>query len=96
MSPAPASATAIPVVVGSRPLAPAEVVAVARSGARVEIAPDAMARVAASRALIERLADDPEPHYGISTGFGALATTFIAPERRRRWWLSATVEARKG
>src|SRR4030095_2715850 len=25
---------------------------------------------------------DPEPHYGISTGFGALATTFIAEDRR--------------
>lgn len=72
------------ITVGARPLTPAEVVAVARSGARVEIAPDARARVAAARDLIERLADDPEPHYGISTGFGALATTFIAPERRRQ------------
>ena len=38
--------------------------------------------VAASRAIIEGLAADPEPHYGISTGFGALATTFIADDRR--------------
>ena len=38
--------------------------------------------VAASRAIIEALAADPEPHYGISTGFGALATTFIAEDRR--------------
>ncbi|WP_271984025.1 histidine ammonia-lyase [Pseudoclavibacter terrae] len=70
------------VVLGLRPLEPAEVVAVARHGARVEIAPSALAEVARSRELIERLADDPNPHYGISTGFGALATTFIAPERR--------------
>ena len=41
-----------------------------------------MDRVAASRALVESLASDPEPHYGISTGFGALATTFIAEDRR--------------
>ena len=47
-----------------------------------------MARVAASRALIEGLADDSEPHYGVSTGFGALATTFIAPDRRRQLQLS--------
>lgn len=73
-----------PVLVGASPLSPADVVAVARHGARVRIAPEARERVAASRALIERLADDPEPHYGISTGFGALATTFIAPERRRQ------------
>lgn len=80
-SSAAASAT---VLVGDRPLSPADVVAVARHGSRVRIAPPALARVEASRDLIERLADDPEPHYGISTGFGALATTFIAPERRRQ------------
>ena len=70
------------VTVGAAPLRPEDVVAVARHGARVELDPTAMARVAASRSLVEGLADDPEPHYGISTGFGALATTFIAPERR--------------
>ena len=72
------------VTVGGTPLHPDDVVRVARDGARVEIDPDALRRVAASRALIERLAEDPEPHYGVSTGFGALATTFIAPERRRQ------------
>ncbi|WP_442576445.1 histidine ammonia-lyase [Microbacterium sp. F51-2R] len=72
------------VTVGAAPLRPDDVVAVARHGVRVEIAPEALARVARTRALIEGLADDPEPHYGISTGFGALATTFIAPDRRRQ------------
>ncbi len=76
------------VVVGETPLTPADVVAVARHGARVELGVPAMDRVAASRALIEALADDPRPHYGVSTGFGALATTFIAPERRRQLQLS--------
>ncbi|GAA3212556.1 histidine ammonia-lyase [Microbacterium terregens] len=70
------------VVVGGAPLRPEDVVAVARHGARVELDATALRKVAASRALIEGLADDPEPHYGISTGFGALATTFIASERR--------------
>ena len=70
------------VVVGAAPLRPEDVVAVARHDARVELDAGAMVRVAATRALVEGLADDPEPHYGISTGFGALATTFIAPERR--------------
>ena len=32
--------------------------------------------------MIDGLAADPNPHYGVSTGFGALATTFIAPDRR--------------
>lgn len=72
------------VLVGEQPLTPAEVVAVARHGAAVEIAPGALERVASARTLVERLAGDADPHYGISTGFGALATTFIAPERRRQ------------
>jgi histidine ammonia-lyase len=72
------------VTVGAAPLRPEDVVAVARHGARVGIAADALARVARTRALVEELADHAEPHYGISTGFGALATTFIAPERRRQ------------
>jgi histidine ammonia-lyase len=59
-----------------------DVVAVARYNARVEIAEESRDAIRESRALIESLAVDPQPHYGISTGFGALATTFIAPELR--------------
>ncbi|PVE63159.1 histidine ammonia-lyase [Microbacterium testaceum] len=70
------------VTVGSIPLTPREVVEVARHDARVIVDADALRRVADTRALIEGLADDPQPHYGISTGFGALATTFIAEDRR--------------
>ncbi|MRG59358.1 histidine ammonia-lyase [Agromyces sp. CFH 90414] len=70
------------VVLGSGPLTIDEVVAVARHGASVSLDAAALDRVAASRDVIEALADDPEPHYGISTGFGALATTFIAEDRR--------------
>ena len=32
--------------------------------------------------VVEQLADDVEPHYGISTGFGALATRHIPVEQR--------------
>ncbi|CAN3702539.1 Histidine ammonia-lyase [Microbacterium sp. MM2322] len=70
------------VTVGSTHLAPRDVVAVARHDARVEVAAEALRRVADTRSLIEALADDLQPHYGISTGFGALATTFIAEDRR--------------
>lgn len=70
------------VTVGSGPLTIDEVVAVARHGATVTLDPAALDGVAASRTVIEGLAADPEPHYGISTGFGALATTFIAEDRR--------------
>ncbi|MCM3502454.1 histidine ammonia-lyase [Microbacterium sp. P26] len=70
------------VTVGSHPLTPQHVVAVARHDARVTVDDDALQRVADTRSLVEALADDPQPHYGISTGFGALATTFIAEDRR--------------
>ncbi len=76
--------SSVTITVGADVLTIADVVAVARHGARVEISAEALDRIATTRALVERLADDPEPHYGISTGFGALATTFIAPERRRQ------------
>ncbi len=59
-----------------------DVVAVARSQAPVTISPAAVERMAASRAIVERLADG-EPKYGISTGFGALATVAIPSDRRR-------------
>ncbi|HLP22634.1 MAG TPA: histidine ammonia-lyase [Microbacteriaceae bacterium] len=70
------------VTVGAGPLSIPDVVAVARHDARVTLDPAALEAVAASRALIDGLASDPEPHYGISTGFGALATQFIESERR--------------
>jgi histidine ammonia-lyase len=59
-----------------------DVVAVARYGAKVSIEASARAAVDASRQLIDDLASDTSPHYGISTGFGALATTYIASGKR--------------
>jgi histidine ammonia-lyase len=70
------------VIVGTGPLSFAEVVAVARNGAGVTISAEAQAEIAASRKVIEALADDSAPHYGVSTGFGALATKHIPPESR--------------
>lgn len=80
--------TTTSVIVGAARLSPADVVAVARHHAHVVIADEARERVAAARAVIDGLAADPHPHYGVSTGFGALATTFIAPDRRRQLQLS--------
>ena len=65
------------VIVGARPLSAAEVIAVARAGATVELAPEALVAIRHGREIIDALADDPEPHYGVSTGFGALATRHI-------------------
>ncbi|WP_329004239.1 histidine ammonia-lyase [Kribbella sp. NBC_00709] len=70
------------VIVGVGPLTPAEVVAVARYGAQVRIDDQALEEIAKSRAAIAALAHADTPHYGVSTGFGALATRHIAPELR--------------
>ncbi|MEY4312885.1 MAG: hypothetical protein RLZZ319_394, partial [Actinomycetota bacterium] len=50
--------------------------------ATIELDPVAVATVATTRNAIDDLANDPEPHYGISTGFGALATQFIPLDLR--------------
>jgi histidine ammonia-lyase len=70
------------IAVGIGPLSFEDVVAVARRAARVELTGESLAEIRASRAIIEGLADDAEPHYGVSTGFGALATKHIAPDMR--------------
>src|SRR4051812_41851579 len=70
------------VLVGIGPVTPADVVRVARDGHGVRLADDALAEIARSRDVVDRLAKDDRPHYGISTGFGALATTSIPLERR--------------
>jgi histidine ammonia-lyase len=63
-------------------LAPAEVVAVAREDAEVELTNEGREAMAESAAIVESLASSPEPTYGVSTGFGSLATTPIPAERR--------------
>jgi histidine ammonia-lyase len=70
------------VTVGTGPVTPAEVIAVARGGAAVELSAAAEAAITASRAVIDSLAGDAAPHYGVSTGFGALATRHIPAQLR--------------
>ncbi|NUS54798.1 MAG: aromatic amino acid lyase, partial [Streptomycetaceae bacterium] len=72
------------VTVADAGLTPADVLAVARGGARVELAPRALDAMATSRAVVDDLAASPRPVYGVSTGFGALATRHIGPELRAR------------
>ena len=74
--------TAERVDVGPGPLAPEDVVRVARDGAGVRLTDEALQAIAASRKVVDDLAGDEQPRYGISTGFGALATRHIAPEMR--------------
>ncbi|MGW4053622.1 histidine ammonia-lyase [Streptomyces sp. NPDC004779] len=70
------------VVLGTSGTTPQDVIAVARHGARVELSEEAVQALAASRAVVDALAAKPEPVYGVSTGFGALATRHIDHELR--------------
>ena len=70
------------VIAGPGPASFADVVAVARGGARVALSAEAELEIAAGRKVIDALASDSAPHYGVSTGFGALATRHIPAERR--------------
>ncbi|MFI0903979.1 histidine ammonia-lyase [Streptomyces sioyaensis] len=70
------------VVLGTSGTSAQDVIAVARGAARIELSEEALAAVAASRAFIDELAAKPDPVYGVSTGFGALAVRHISPELR--------------
>ncbi|MEV7471301.1 histidine ammonia-lyase [Streptomyces kronopolitis] len=70
------------VVLGTSGTTAQDVIAVARGAARIELSEEALATVAASRAFIDELAAKPDPVYGVSTGFGALAVRHISPELR--------------
>lgn len=64
------------------PLQISDVVAVARYGASPELSASAQEAISATEHVIRGLADDTEAHYGISTGFGALATKHIPSAMR--------------
>jgi histidine ammonia-lyase len=76
------------VVVGTSGVTAADVLAVARHEARVRITPEALEAMAAARRVVDELAAAPTPAYGISTGFGALATRHISPDLREKLQLS--------
>ena len=70
------------VSVGTGPVSFTDLVAVARDGAGVALDEGARAAIERARTVVEELAAAPTPAYGISTGFGALATRHIPTEMR--------------
>lgn len=74
--------TPTPVVINPAGLAPRDVIAVARADAPVELSREAVEAMATSRSIVDGIEREGRPVYGVSTGFGALASTFIAPDRR--------------
>ena len=71
------------VIVGEAGLTRGELLRVARGGESVEIDAGILARLARQREQIEDMVRSGVPVYGVSTGFGSLATTFVAPDQRR-------------
>jgi len=70
----------MPVTLDGRSLTIDDVVAVAARYERLEVAPAVHERLHKARALVDEMAAGDEPHYGINTGFGALAEKKIAKE----------------
>ena len=79
---APPQSQSDPVLVSVAPVSFADVLAVARGGRGVAVAEAALTAIRDSRARIEELASDVRPHYGVSTGFGALASRHIPLAQR--------------
>ncbi len=63
-------------------LEPDDVIAVAREDRPVTLSAEARAAMERSAAVVARLAESEEPVYGVTTGFGALATVYIPAPRR--------------
>jgi histidine ammonia-lyase len=75
---------ATPIVLTGADLTINDVEAIARHGRRASLDDAARDRMQESRDLIERLVAAGEVVYGVTTGFGALATRFIAPADAER------------
>jgi histidine ammonia-lyase len=72
------------VVLTGASLTIAEVEAVARHGAVAELDPEARARIQEARDVIDRLVTEGQVVYGVTTGFGDLASVSIAPDEAGR------------
>jgi histidine ammonia-lyase len=71
------------VVLDGRSLTIDEVVAVAREGAEVRLAPDAVERMRETRAVVERALARGDAVYGLTTGVGAKKKVSVAADEAR-------------
>ena len=71
------------VEIGVESLTRSQLVSVARNFEPVTLSDAVVARLERQRSAIDALVESGTPVYGLSTGFGSLATTFISPDERR-------------
>ncbi|MDF1603239.1 histidine ammonia-lyase [Nocardioides sp. YIM 152315] len=79
---APPARPPVEVEVGVGAVTVDDLIRVAREGASVRLDDEALIAVDHARAVVDELAEAPIPAYGVSTGFGALATRHIPTEMR--------------
>jgi histidine ammonia-lyase len=72
------------VILDGSPLSVRDVVAVARGAAEVAVAPSVAARMAPARAVVDRIVAEGATVYGVTTGFGALASVRVSPAEARQ------------
>lgn len=68
---------------GLEPLTREQLLRVARDYETVTLSEGVLERLGRQRVAIDVLVESGTPVYGLSTGFGSLATTFISPDQRR-------------
>src|SRR6202163_4079558 len=78
------SGVASPIILTGNDLTFEQLNAVALRGEKVSLAPDAVERMKASSAVVERLLASGATAYGINTGFGKLASVHISSEQVRQ------------
>ncbi|WP_248745377.1 histidine ammonia-lyase [Pseudomonas sp. MWU12-2037] len=69
------------IVIADAPLRWQDVVAVARHGALLELAPQAWARIDNAQAIVQRIVVSGERAYGVNTGLGALCNVSLSGEQ---------------
>lgn len=62
----------------------ADVVKVARAYEEVGLSSDGQQQILTSRAIVDKILEEENPVYGISTGFGDFSRIFISKEKRER------------
>jgi histidine ammonia-lyase len=70
------------VEIGTEPPSAQQLIAVAREYETVSLSDEVLAHLDRQRRAIDVLVESGTPVYGLSTGFGSLATTFISPDQR--------------
>jgi histidine ammonia-lyase len=73
----------VTIVLGVEPLSREQLIAVTRFFEPIELSDDVVQRLDRQREAIDALVTSGEAIYGLSTGFGSLATTSISPDLRR-------------